>query len=220
MFESLDWRECTSTVIGLTLNIVGIVFLANGITFKRPKRVLHEFFGVEKAYPLNKIRDYVLNKTQVYIGFVFLIVGYAIQIWASLSQNKAKDVHDSMAGTVGTNLLLVFLILVLSAVILTVILKIVQLAWTRFTFKHLMINFFREHDWELVKNIEVAKQIGSLLKIPRIKDDSIEEYVLKIKEALHIPVDSEAITDRSESLRPQKPQSKDQVHPATPPRIG
>ncbi len=220
-FEALDWRECTSTVIGLTLNIVGIVFLANGITFKRPKRVLHEFFGVEKAYPLNKIRDYVLNKAQVYIGFFFLIAGYAIQIWSTLSQNQAKG---SGPEAVSTNLLFVFMILVASMILLTVILKIVQFAWTRWNFKHLMVDFFRDHDWELVKNPEVAKQIGYLLKIPRNKDDSVEDYVMRVKHALHIPVvpkgSPPARPDRRDVHMPQKPGSSGDVHPATPPRIG
>jgi len=224
-FDALDWRECTSIIIGLTLNIVGIVFLANGITFKKPKRVLHEYFGVEKALPLKKIRDYVLNKTQVYIGFTFLIVGYAIQIWATLSKHKAEIAAKSKAAeTVGINLLFVFMILVASIIMLTVILKIVQFAWTRFNFKHIMIEFFREHDWELVKNVEVAKQIGELLKIPKHKDDSIEDYILRVKRALSIPLDSEAAasgrSERAESLRAQKPIVADEVHPATPPRIG
>jgi len=219
-FDALAWRDCTATVIGLTLNIVGIVFLANGITFKRPKRVLHEFFGVEKAYPLNKIRDYVLNKTQVYIGFIFLIIGYAVQIWSTLSQHKAQNPAEML----GTNLLFVFLILVASVVLLTVILKIVQFAWTRWNFKHMMIDFFRDHDWELVRNPEVAKQIGYLLKIPRNKDDSIEDYVLRVKQALHIPVDNgggtPAKADRPEAHISQKTPSMDELHPATPPRIG
>jgi|GEM_PF-1418336 len=231
MLESLDWGIYTPTIIGLTLNIVGLVFLASGITFKKPKRVLHEYFGVEKAYPLRTIRDYVLNKTQVYIGFVFLIVGYSFQIWSSLGQQKAGSDADS----VGPNLIIILAILLVSIILLTIVLKIVQFAWTRVVFRHLMIDFFRDHDWELVKNIEVAKQIGSLLKIPRNKDDSIEEYVLRVQHALHIPTvkatsaskgnkGSKGIkgSDRPETRIGQKAPAPatGSVHPATPPRIG
>ncbi len=214
MLEALDWR-----VVGLTLNIVGVFFLAGSITFKRTRRVLHECFGVEKTYPLRKVREYVLNKVQVYIGFTFLIAGFIIQVWDILAKNKAGGSSD----IIEPNLLSIAIVLVISTVVLTVILKIVQLCWTRVTFKRLMIDFFREHEWELVKNAEVAKEIGGLLKIPRNKDDSIEDYVLKIKKALHIASDSEkskaSRSERSDSLRSQKPGSAENVHPATPPRI-
>jgi hypothetical protein len=184
---------------------------------------LHEFFRVEKAYPLDKIRDHVLNKIQVYIGFIFLIAGYAIQIWATLLREKTEETASS---PVGPNLLFVFLILVASVIFLTVILKIVQFSWTRWTFKHLMIDFFRDHDWELVKNIDVAKQIGYLLKIPKIRDESIEDYVKRLKETLHIPAENGIAPppkpDRNDTRRTSAKSlpPAEQLHPATPPRIG
>ena len=50
-----------TTVIGLAMNVVGIFFLANSIIFRRPQRVLEEFFGAGKT-SIRLIKDYVLNK--------------------------------------------------------------------------------------------------------------------------------------------------------------
>ena len=224
MLESLDWR-----VIGLTFNIVGIFFLANSITFARPRRKLHEFFGVERSYPLRSIREHVLNKIQVYIGFTFLIGGFGVQIFDVL--DKARKTEN--AGAIQPNLLTIALILLLSIVLLTVVLKIVQFAWTRVTFKRLLIEFFRENEWDLVKNVHVAKEIGSLLKIPRDRDDSIDDYVSKIRAALHIPGEEtakpkgktagtavRARSEHRETLRASASEGSEKVHPATPPRIG
>lgn len=215
MLETLDWQ-----VIGLTLNIVGIFFLANSLTFKRPKRALHEFFGVEKALPLRRIREHVLNKIQVYIGFTFLIAGYSTLIWVYLAEKTGTT-----SKVIQPNLLTIALILVVSTVLLTLVLKIVQFGWTRVTFKRLLIEFFREHQSDLLKNVHVAKEVGELLKIPRNRDDSIEDYVVKIMESLHIPIENEgkgsgAVHDRRKANRRQASPKSEQVHPATPPRIG
>jgi len=93
------------------------------------------------------------------------------------------------------------------------------------TFKHLLIEFFREHQIDLMKNVQVAREVGELLKIPRNRDDSIEDYVVKIMETLHIPMESDSKAagssqDRLKAGRIKTPSKQEQVHPATPPRIG
>ena len=206
-------------VIGLTFNIVGIFFLANSIKFKRSRRVVQEFFGVERKYPLKNIREHVVRKIQVYLGFLFLFIGYGLQIGAIISDNLARE-DTSM---IKPNLLTMAGILVVSVVVFTLFLKIVEVIWTRVTFKRLLIDFFREHEWELVRNTDIAKEMGELLKIPRNKDDAIEDYVLKIKRALHIESTSAESTvsrkERSEKGIVPAKISNASVHPATPPRI-
>jgi hypothetical protein len=208
-------------VIGLTLNIVGIFFLASSIKFKRVRRVLHEYFGVEKRFPLKELREHVVRKIQVYFGFLFLFLGYGIQISAIISES----IQSNETSMISPNLLTIAAILIVSIAVITLVLKIVEICWTRMTFKRLLIDFFREHEWELVRNTDIAKEMGELLKIPRHKDDSIEDYVLKIRKALHIePEPNGAATvprrERPEvaPINPSK-LAGGQVHPATPPRI-
>ncbi len=208
-------------VIGLTFDIVGIFFLANSIKFKRSRRVLHEYFGVEKMYPLKNIREYVVRKIQVYIGFAFLFAGYVAQITAIISANVSVD-EPSM---IKPNLLAIAGILIFSIVVITLILQIAQSSWTRITFKRLLIDFFREHEWEMVRNTDIAKEMGELLKIPRDSDDSIEDYILKIKKALHIdessksPVNQQRKERAERGIKSGKAGLPQQVHRATPPRI-
>ena len=192
LIETLDLN-----VIGLTFNIVGIFYLANSIKFKRSKRVLHEFFGVQKTFPLKDIREHVVRKIQVYLGFGFLFAGYLIQLTSYIIDIKSQG--DESTG-IPSNLLAIAGILLFSIVVIALVLKLVQVGWTRWTFKRLLIEFFRHHEWELVTHTDVAKEMGELLKLPRNKDDSIEEYILKIKSALHIEKASmgEAANNRRE----------------------
>lgn len=210
-------------VMGLTFNIVGIVFLANSIKFKRMRRVVHEYFGVEKMYPLKEIREHVVRKIQVYMGFLFLMLGYVIQISAIIYSNVSADTTSMIK----PNLLAVAGILVVSIAFITLLLKIVEVNWTRVSFKRLLIDFFRDHQWELVRNQDIAKEMGELLKVPRNKDDSVEDHVLRIKQALHM--EDEPKPDNSTNnvrreraemgiKQPGKLAGKP-LHRATPPRI-
>jgi hypothetical protein len=210
-------------VMGLTFNIVGIVFLANSIKFKRMRRVVHEYFGVEKMYPLKEIREHVVRKIQVYMGFLFLMLGYVIQISAIIYSNVSADTTSMIK----PNLLAVAGILVVSIAFITLLLKIVEVNWTRVSFKRLLIDFFRDHQWELVRNQDIAKEMGDLLKIPRHKDDSIEDHVFKIKQALHIEDEPEP-ENASNNVRRERAEmgikqpgklASQPLHRATPPRI-
>jgi hypothetical protein len=207
-------------VIGLTLNIVGIFFLANSIKFKRSRRVLHEYFGVERMYPLKNIQEHMVRKIQVYLGFLFLFGGYAIQISAIIMDNISKNDRS----LIKPNLLTIAGVLLVSIVAITLILKVMEISWSRWTFKRLLIDFFREHEWELVRNTDIAKEMGEILKIPRDKDDSIEDYVLKIKNALHIESSTNGANAQQRRERVEVPRKSAQlssatVHRATPPRI-
>lgn len=216
MLDTLDLN-----MIGLTLNVVGIFFLASSIKFKRIRRVIQAYFGVEKAFPLKEIRQHVVRKIQVYFGFIFLFLGYAFQITSIV----ADSVSRNETSVIKPNLLTVATILLFSIALMTLILKVVEIGWTRITFKRLLIDFFRHNEWELVRNTEVAKEMGELLKIPRNKDDSIEDYVLKIKKALHIETLSNGSAAPPRRDRPEVAARKaakiggESVHPATPPRI-
>lgn len=206
-------------VIGLTFGVVGLFFLANSLQFKRIRRVLHEYFGVEKMLPLKEIRTHMVRKVQIYLGFLFLFLGYGVQIAAKIE----KNINDSKETSLfQPDLLTVAGIMLVSIVTITVLLKIIQVVWTRVTFKRLLIDFFRDHEWELVRNIDIAKELGFLLKIPFHKDDSIEEYVGKIKKALHIPTTTNGAAQQRQEKKaalPPKATSSQAVHRATPPRI-
>ena len=157
-------------VIGLTCNLVGVFFLANSIIFRRPRKVIEEFFGVGVG-ALATIRDYALNKIQVIIGFLFLNAGFLLQAFAHL------DLLADRWTTVMISLAIVF-----SAVAV----YLIGAVYSRRSFKRYLREFFQSHAWSFTDNMAVTKEIGVFLGIRHTQDMTVEDYVRKVRQALGV----------------------------------
>ena len=177
-------------VIGLTCNLVGVFFLANSIIFRRPRKVIEEFFGVG-AGSLATIRDYALNKMQVVIGFLFLNAGFLLQMMAN---------WDVLIGQV------LFCVGIIGSAVLV---YMVGAYYSRRTCKRLLREFFGHHAWSFTENMALTKEIGLFLGIPRTKDMTVEDYVHRVREALGVGEESRAPartgTDRGRRIRDISP---------------
>ncbi|MFH0946943.1 MAG: hypothetical protein V2A76_17245 [Planctomycetota bacterium] len=217
MFEDLylDWQ-----IVGLTLNIVGVFFIVNSLYFKRPKRLLYEYHGIEKRRPLRSIRDSVLSMVQLLIGCVFLIVGYSLQI----ANRLFLTIEDRSSFISDPNVLTIAALLILSMTLVTLVLKVFQIFWTKWVFKRILIDFYRENPWALEKYPATAKQAGEILGVKHQKEDSVAEYLKRLMAHLEIDAVEGAGSrepgtgSRSRSGLPAEPVSG-VTHPATPPRI-
>jgi len=179
-------------VIGLTCNVVGIFLLANSIVFRSPRRLLEEFFGVGVG-SLRPIRDYVLNKIQVVIGFLFLTAGFVLQAlsaWATIGEKGP--------------------VLIICALIVTVAFSVyfIGTQYSRRSYRKHLRNFFHKHPFDFIQNMDLTKQVGRALGIHSSPDDSIEMYATKVMLALGIdpknpPVDE--ISHRSRRIREMAP---------------
>lgn len=159
-------------VIGLTCNLVGVFFLANSIIFRRPRRVIEEFFGVG-AGSLETIRDYALNKMQVVIGFLFLNAGFLLQAFASLD---ALTEHGWTA------------VVCLSIVLSAGLVYLIGAIYSRLSFKRYLQDFFQRHpSWSFTDNMALTKEIGHFLGIHHTHDMTVEEFVHAVKKALGVP---------------------------------
>jgi hypothetical protein len=175
-------------VIGLTCNLVGVFFLANSIIFRRPRKVIEEFFGVGVG-SLTSIRDYALNKMQTVLGFLFLSAGFLAQALAQL---------DTLEDRFGTMLISV------SIVAFAVLVYLVGLVLSRRSFKRYMTEFFRAHAWSFTQNMALTKEIGAFLGIRHLPDMSVEDYVREVKKALGVTgqeTQGPAAGDRSRRIR-------------------
>ncbi|MEW6746824.1 MAG: hypothetical protein AB1486_29145 [Planctomycetota bacterium] len=190
MLSNLDWN-----IVGLTLNVVGVFFLASSITFKKPRRLLWEYFGIQKSGSLTAIREYLLNKVQVYIGFVFLIAGFLVQMGVILVEESVEEQGQVIEQP---SFILSVALLVASIIGVTILLKILQLVWSHRVFRRLLTDFFRENPWPIAQHPAIAKEIGELLQVPKDKDESIDEYVAKIEGVLQIDRDA---VDRAAAAR-------------------
>lgn len=217
MFETLylDWQ-----IVGLTLNIVGAFFIVNSLYFKRPARLLSEYYGIDRKRPLRSIRDYVLSMVQLVIGFVFVISGYFVQIAHQLSMT----VEDRESFVSDPSVLTIAALLIGSMVLVTMVLKVCQIFWTKWTFKRLLIEFYRENPWALEKFPATAKQAGEILGVIQNKEDSVAEYLERLMAFLEIEASPARSTRepgtgrRTRSGIGAEP-ATGATHPATPPRI-
>ena len=162
-------------VIGLTCNLVGVFFLANSIIFRRPRKVVEEFFGVG-AGSLTAVRDYTLNKIQVVIGFLFLNTGFLLLGFASL---------DAIVDRLATVIICVAIVGCAGLVFL------IGATYSRRSFRRLLREFFGRHEWDFTSNMALTKEIGLFLGIRHTRDMTVEDYVRKVREALGLPAEAE-----------------------------
>lgn len=210
-------------VIGLTLNIVGAFFIVNSLYFKRPRRLLYEYFGSEKRRPLSSIRSLVMSQVQLVIGFVFLISGYFLQLAAHIADNFV----DREAWLRDPTVLSIVAILILSMMAVTLALKVCQIFWTRWTFRRILIDFFRDNPTALEKYPATLREVGDVLEVEKKPDDSVADFTARLHKVLQI--DGPAIRSdrnsesasgiRSKTLTPPPAPAAPPTHPATPPRI-
>ena len=160
-----------AVVVGLAMNVVGIFFLANSIIFRKPKQVLEEFFGVDRG-SLHLIKDYVLNKIQVVIGFLFLTGGFVLQ-----AVGAWQKIHDQAT-----------VLLICGGIFVTAVLVyIVGAHYSRRSFRKYLRSFFRTHEFSFTANMALTKEIGQIFGIPHQPDETVEAYVQKVRRYLQLP---------------------------------
>lgn len=158
-------------VIGLTCNLVGVFFLANSIIFRRPRKVMEEFFGVG-AGSMTALRDYTLNKIQVVIGFLFLNTGFLLQGFANL---------ESISDRLGT------VVICLAIVLCAGLVYLVGWVYSRRSFKRLLRDFFHRHQWSFQENMALTREIGKHLGVIESPDMPVKDYIQKVRAALGLP---------------------------------
>lgn len=173
-----------ATVVGLAMNVAGIFFLANSIIFRKPQRILEEFFGAEGG-SLRSIKDYVLNKIQVVIGFLFLTGGFVLQAAGAWQAIQDRGTVLLICGSIFVTAVLVY---------------IVGAQYSRRAFRAYLREFFRRHEFAFTANMALTKEIGEVFGVHQDPDESVEAYVQKVRRHLQIPESRPAAT-RSERRR-------------------
>ena len=169
------------STVGLALAIVGVVFLTNAMAVRKPRRFVQQYFGFEKPQPLRTMLDQLNAKVQVFTGFLCLLVGFSLQIWAMIAGTPAVIQADT-----ATRLQAVAALGV-GIVGLTIVLRVAQNTWARLTMRRMLGDFFLDHrDWNFEKHPGQTREIGELLGISAREDDSIGDYADRVREALKL----------------------------------
>jgi len=166
-------------ILGLTLQIVGIYFLASSIVFKRPKRILEEIYGIRKG-SLRPVKDTVYRKYQIIGGFLFLMIGYIFQTFGVVRRVEVNSIFEHWR--IG----IVLVVLLVSILAVTMIINLIGLIWTRMSFKRMLIQFIQQHSDALTLNRLLTKEMGEILGVPKGEDMTIDEYIAEIKERLRL----------------------------------
>ena len=176
-------------VVGLTCCLVGVFFLANSIIFRKLKNVIATFFGV-KMRSLTTIKDYTLNNLQVAFGFVFLAVGFMVQMYAHLGEINLTG-QSTLWIVCG------------SIVVFAVFVYLVGKSYSRHTFKKYVRRFFQAHPEAFHKDINVTKEIGEFLGIVHTEEMTVEDYLQKVREALRMDPHDDDETPHGGGLAPE-----------------
>jgi hypothetical protein len=181
--ESLRLMEFINlSTVGLSLDIVGVIFLANSMGVRNPRRFIHEHFGIERQQPLRAVHQQVRVKAQIFTGFLFLMVGFSLQILAGLLPSAEVLSTEVPVQAV--------LFLLGGIIILTLLLRIAQNAWSLMIFRRLLTEFFQEHaDWNFEKHPSETREIGQILGVPSLGEDSIGDYAARVRAALRLDRD-------------------------------
>ena len=183
------------SLIGWTCNLIGLFFLANSIMFLKLRKLMEELFGVGSA-SLAAAKDHVLNKTQVVVGFLFLTCGFVILgmvAWAGCSQQA----------------LTLTMVICLSLLVFAALLYVVLSVYSRRTFERYLIDFFRHHaDWPFKEEMALTKEVGAVLGVENEPNETVDDYVHKVRTKLRIPGQPPAapvVSDRARRLREMAP---------------
>ncbi|MHC4853635.1 MAG: hypothetical protein ACYTF5_16640 [Planctomycetota bacterium] len=159
-------------VIGLTCNLVGVFFLANSMIFRKLWKVIEEFFQV-RSRTLKSIKHYTLNNFQVALGFMFLTVGFLLEIYARLDSLQEQWALTTTLAC-------------LAIVVMAAGIYLVGAVYSRRQFKRYLRQFFREHPEAFNKEMVLTKEIGEFLGIPHDQETTAEDYLAKVKRGLGV----------------------------------
>jgi hypothetical protein len=176
----------TLATVGLACAIVGVIFLSNAMGVRRPRRFIQEFFGIKRPQALRTVLDQLRAKAEIFTGFLFLMVGFSLQIVAQLAPSFGPPAgNDSQSLRLQ---LLAFATLTAAVLLVTIVLRLLCRAWSLSLFRRLLNEFFSEHaEWHFEKHPGVTRELGEILSIPQQAEDSIGDYAARVRAALRLP---------------------------------
>lgn len=159
-------------VIGLLLAIVGCFLLANSILFRNPRTLVAQFFGGAEQ-TLTSIRAYIFHRVQVNIGFLLLLISFGAQLLGHY-RPPAPGEADFPVKWVGLIALAI------------VVLEVCGWLLSRALFRRYVKEYFRAHPPNLEADVALSRELGQLFGIASEGDDSVQSYLLRIRQRLGI----------------------------------
>jgi hypothetical protein len=175
------------STIGLAFDIVGVIFLANSIGIRQPRRFIQEHFGIQRPQQLRSVLDQLRAKAEIFTGFLFLMVGFSLQIIAELAPDLLAGtvVDGSDAPALRQTQILAFAMLASVVLATTLLLRVACRLWSLRLFRKLLAEFLTDQgDWNFERHPDVTREIGEILAVPADEEDSIGDYAGRVRAAL------------------------------------
>ncbi len=168
-------------VIALCSSILGVFFLAKSMTVKTPKYMLHELlrFKVNKS---RFFRNYIGQKLEAIIGFVFLLFGFGIQIFL-----EVEALGDQPGRSYGlTNWWVVIGVTIGSSGAIVVLLNKITRYFSGKIFVELTRFMVETHRYPLASDESLVLELGRILRVPREDDDTLESYTKRVMDRMKL----------------------------------
>jgi len=177
-------------VIALCSQILGVFFLFKAISVKTPKYVLHELL----AFRVNKsrfFRKHISQKLESAIGFGFLFVGFALQIYLEVDGLAAQETRLGAEGGAAapagfTNWGLVMGVTIAALIVIAVVLNRITRYFSGRIFVELVRFMVVQHNFPLENDERLLLELGKIMRIKRDDQDTTESYTEKILEKMDV----------------------------------
>jgi hypothetical protein len=178
---ALDWAG-----LGSMSCIVGAVLLANSILFRHPRRLVEEYFA-GRPKRLHSIHDYIFNRVQVHVGFLFLVAGFAAQLFAHYPPPTSAPPRFPLIG-LGALLVLV------------VALEALGWWWSKRLFRKYVRRYLAQHPLDFETDTRLAREVGDLFDVQSAAEDTVQSYVARLRLELGLPAPGRAAPAAREKL--------------------
>jgi hypothetical protein len=157
--------------LGLVLVLIGAFLLANGLLFRPMRSLLAEHFGAPRGR-LVSLRSALFHRLQVHLAFLFLLIGFALQVYGHYGA-PSDDRVASFPASWFVGLVLAVLALELGGWWLS------HALFLRYLRAH-----FRAHPPALEADLSLARELGDLFGIDSDGNDSVPSYLARIRRRL------------------------------------
>ncbi|MSR63281.1 MAG: hypothetical protein EXS08_12635 [Planctomycetes bacterium] len=176
--------------LGLVLVLIGGFLLANSILLRHPRALVAEHFGGGRE-KLVSIRGVLFQRLQIHLGFLFLLVGFALEIYGHYG-----------AGGAGTPAAPRTFSKVWVGAIAVAVVALELGGWwlSHALFLRYVRQHFRAHPPALESDLALARELGELFGIDSDGNDSVQSYLLRIRQRLGIQDSARPAPERARGL--------------------
>ena len=165
------------SILGLCFTILGAFFLALAIIVKSPRTVMRELLNV-RVDRIKTFKYYIAQRLEAGAGFLFVLLGSALQIYARLAEESASG----RARNLGVYLVITILVMAVLGVLLY--------RSCTFLAKRIFIHSFKifasRYRLPIHRDESLLMELGDILEIPRDDEETVETYAKKIRERLEL----------------------------------